>query len=288
MKKILSLAFAFITLTSLPSNSFAKVNIFACEPEWKALAEEIGRDKIEAISAVSAHQDPHFIRAKPSLISKMRQADLVFCSGAELEVGWLPVLLQKSGSSKVQQGEVGHFMASNYVNRLAVPERLDRSDGHIHAQGNPHVHLNPYNLIKIAKELSNRLSQIDADNSNFYLGNFSKFKSEWTEYIMEWEQKASRLKNLPVIVQHGSFLYFNDWLKIRQVADLEPKAGIAPTISHIESLLKIIKEDKTKAILLKPFDNKDGGKWLNEKTDIPIVILPYTVGGTINKLLEVI
>jgi zinc/manganese transport system substrate-binding protein len=300
MKKLLSLTLAILALASFPKESFAKLNIFACEPEWKSLAEEIGGKEIEVISATNPFEDPHFIRAKPSLIAKMRQADLVFCSGAELEVGWLPVLLQKSGSSNVQSGQVGYFMASNYIKLLDIPKELDRSHGHIHAEGNPHVHLNPHNLIIIAEELSKRLAKLDSQNSSLYIRNFEKFKSNWSGYIKSWEEKAVSLKNLPIIVQHGSYTYLNDWLGLNQVADLEPKAGIPPTISHLESLLNVVKDKKPKAILLKPFDRKDGAEWLNEKTDIPIVILPYTVGGNnnstnlktmfddiLNKLLEV-
>lgn len=300
MKKLLSIFFGSLAIAGLPYHAAAKINIFACEPEWKALAEEIGQEKVEVISATTAHQDPHFIRAKPSLIAKMRNADLVFCSGADLEVGWLPILLQKSGSASVQIGQDGYLMASDFVKRLGVPEKLDRSEGHIHPEGNPHVHTNPHNLIKIAEGLSKRLSKIDSANADFYADSFAKFKANWSGYIKEWEAKASILKNLPVIVQHGSFLYLNDWLGIKQVADLEPKPGVPPTISHLEDLLKTIKEKNPKAILLSPLNDNDGAEWVNERADVPIVILPYTVGGsdsannlkslfdeTINKLLEV-
>lgn len=300
MKKLLSFIFGSLAIAGLPALSEARVNIFACEPEWKALAEEIGQDKVDVVSATTAYQDPHFIRAKPSLIAKMRQADLVFCSGADLEVGWLPILLQKSGAASVQQGQLGHLMAADYIERLGIPEELDRSHGHIHPQGNPHIHLSPYNLIKVAAELSKRLAKIDPANAGFYSDNFTEFGFNWNGYIKRWESKASSLKDLPVIVQHGSFLYLNNWLGIKQVADLEPKPGIEPTISHLENLLKIIKREKPKAIIIKPYDSKDGAEWLNERTGIPILVLPYTVGGsdsaddlrslfdeTINKLLEV-
>ncbi len=300
MKKLFSIILGGLAIAGLPSHSFAKVNIFACEPEWKALAEEIGGDNIEAISATSALQDAHHLRAKPSLIAKMRQANLVFCSGSDLEVGWLPVLLQKSGSEPVQQGKTGYLMASDYVNRLGVPDRLDRSEGDIHPQGNPHIQTDPRNLVMVADELAKRLAEIDSTNSEIYQSNLAKFKSEWTGYIKYWQNEASHLKGLPVLVQHSSFKYLANWLDLNVLASLEPKPGVSPTVSHLESLLKLTKEQKPKAILLAPHESKEGAEWLSERTGIPVVILPFTVGGsndaetlktlfddTMNKLSEI-
>lgn len=280
MKNIISfMIFGGLMFFGLPSLSSAKVNIFACEPEWKSLADEIGGDKVEVISATNAFQDPHFIRAKPSLIAKMRRADLVFCSGADLEVGWLPVLLQKSGSQNVQDGQIGSLMASDFVRRKAIPEHLDRSEGHIHPKGNPHVHLNPDNIVSIALELRDRLSILDGDNAKYYAERYASFEDEWKFHLSNWDKYRSKLRGMKVIVQHGSFLYLNDWLGIEQIADLEPKPGVPPTISHLEKLLKISKEEDVSAVILSPYQDDGGAKWLQERAGIPVVTLPYTVGG---------
>jgi zinc/manganese transport system substrate-binding protein len=276
-----SLANIFI-LAGLPALSLAQVKIFACEPEWKALAKEIGGDLVDAESATSAFQDPHHIRAKPSLIAAMRRADLVFCSGAGLEVGWLPILLQKSGSSEVQPGSVGYLMAFEYVQVLEKPQILDRSLGDIHPEGNPHVHLNPNNLIKVASELTNRLSKIDPENSGSYSANLEKFKSKWNGLITKWQAESKQLENMSILVQHKSWSYLLNWLGINAVASLEPKPGIPPTISHLENILQVVKNNKPKAIILTPYESEDGAEWVNERTNIPVLVLPYTVGGNDN------
>src|SRR5690349_43501 len=136
----------------------AAVNVFACEPEWAALAKELGGDKVSAVSATTALQDPHQIQARPSLIARIRDADLLVCSGAELEIGWLPLLLTQSGNSRVQIGAPGYLEASQYVRKLEVPRVLDRSLGDIHAAGNPHIQTDPRNIAKVADVLAQRLA----------------------------------------------------------------------------------------------------------------------------------
>ncbi|PJF20502.1 MAG: zinc ABC transporter substrate-binding protein, partial [Phototrophicales bacterium] len=130
-------------LISHPAYANDKVNVFACEPEWAALASAIGGDKVKTFAATSARQDPHHVRAKPSLIAAMRRADLVVCSGAGLEIGWLPILLEKAGNTNTTPGSDGYLLAASYVPVLEKPTRLDRADGDVHPEGNPHVHLNP-------------------------------------------------------------------------------------------------------------------------------------------------
>jgi zinc/manganese transport system substrate-binding protein len=150
----------FLALASVPAS--AAVNVFACEPEWASLAQELGGDKVSVVSATTARQDPHHIEARPSLIARMRAADLVVCSGSELEIGWLPLLLTQSGNGRVQPGSPGYLEASRYVLRLEVPTALDRSMGDVHPGGNPHIQTDPRNIAKVAKVLAERLAQLDA------------------------------------------------------------------------------------------------------------------------------
>ena len=176
MKKYIITILAGV-LFVIPSLANAAVNIFACEPEWAALAREIGGEKVEVFSATSAQQDPHHIRARPSLIAAMRKADLVICSGGGLEEGWLPILLQRAGE-KLQKGGSGSLMATDYVKILEKPEVLDRSLGHLHAEGNPHLHLNPHNILSVASELNERLKIIDSANISTYQSSFNSFKNQ--------------------------------------------------------------------------------------------------------------
>ena len=280
MKRIL--IFLSLLLSGLfvlaPASSFAKVNVFACEPEWAALAEEIGGDKVEAFSATSAVQDPHYIRARPSLVSKARKADLLLCSGASLEIGWLPILLQKV-SSDLQPGSIGYLMAAEMVPVLGIPVKVDRSMGDVHPEGNPHVHLNPHNIMLVGKSLADRLAVIDAENASFYHDSYRDFSSRLRRAIPRWESEAAMLKGKPVVVHHKSFTYLLDWLGMKQVGTLEAKPGIPPTTSHLKNLLRQLKSSPADVIIRTPSDPDDGSEWLSEKTGTKAIVLPYTVGG---------
>jgi zinc/manganese transport system substrate-binding protein len=167
MIKSLKCALAFAAcLAAQPA--LAALNILACEPEWGALAKELGGDKANIYVATNALQDPHHIEARPSLIARARSADLVVCSGAELEVGWLPLLQTQSGNPKIQVGQPGLFEAANYVVKLEVPRLVDRSQGDVHPGGNPHIHLSPYNIEKVATALSERMAQLDGKEAAYY------------------------------------------------------------------------------------------------------------------------
>ena len=146
----------------------AELRVFACEPEWAALADEVGGDLIESYSATTALQDPHYIQARPSLIAKVRRADLVICSGAQLEIGWLPALLQKANNRKVMPGTDGYFEASNFVLRVDATATVDRAQGDIHPQGNPHIQTDPHNLAAVASAMARRLAKIDPKNTVTY------------------------------------------------------------------------------------------------------------------------
>ncbi|MFZ4762288.1 MAG: metal ABC transporter substrate-binding protein [Alphaproteobacteria bacterium] len=256
-----------------------KMNLFACEPEWAALAEKIGGDRLESFTATTARQDPHHIRAKPSLIAAMRRADLVLCSGASLEIGWLPILLEKSGNANMQPGGKGYIMAADYVPMLEKPIRLDRADGDVHPEGNPHIQMNPHNIALVAKELTKNLQAIDPKNTAYYQQRFDDFSHEWGNAIIKWEKDAESLKGMKLVVHHKSFSYLLDWLQIKELTSLESKPGIPPSSGHLESVLQKLKTDSAKLIIRTPYEPEDASKWLSTKTGIEAVVLPYTVGG---------
>lgn len=268
----------FSHMPAFAASDQEKVKVFACEPEWAALAQEIGGDKVEAFAATSAVQNPHYIRARPSLISKARKADLLLCSGASLEIGWLPILLKKA-SSDLQPGSVGYLMAAHLVTMLEVPVMVDRSMGDIHPEGNPHVHLNPYNLMTVGEALADRLSGIDPENASFYRDNYRDFSSRFRVAISRWESEAATLKGKPVVVHHQSLIYLIDWLGMKRVGTLEPKPGIPPTASHLKNLLRKLRSSPADVIIRTPYDPDDASEWLSEKTGTRAIVLPYTVGG---------
>src|SRR5258705_13602298 len=164
MKTALKLLLAALA-TALAWPATAALNVFTCEPEWAALAQELGGDKVSVFSAVTPLQDPHRLEARPSLISRMRNADLAICSGSELEIGWLPLLFTQGGNDRVQPGSPGYIEASQSVVKLEVPRFIDRSLGDIHPAGSPHVHLDPRNIPKVGQVVTDRLTQTDARNA---------------------------------------------------------------------------------------------------------------------------
>ena len=265
-------------LLAAPLTARAQLDVFACEPEWGALAEEIGGDKVKVFAATHARQDPHYIRARPSLIAKARRADLIFCSGGGLEIGWLPILLRRAGAG-VQPCAPGYLMAAEFVPVLEKPVRVDRSMGDVHPEGNPHVHLNPHNITLVAKELTKRLESIDAANAAFYRSRWKDFTARWQKNMIRWEHEAVALKGTRVVVHHLAFSYLLDWLGLEQVASLEPKPGIPPTTSHLEKLLKQLKANPAHVIIRTPYESDDASEWLSKKTATPALVLPYTIGG---------
>ena len=201
----------------------------------------------------------------------------MFCSGADLEVGWLPLLLQRGARSGVQPGATGHLIAADQVPVLEKPTVVDRSMGDVHPGGNPHVHLNPENILIIAGELGKRMMALDPDNAAYYRGRLSAFAADWRNRMVGWKQRAAKLAGMPVVVHHKSFSYLFDWMGLKEVATLEIKPGIPPTVSHLNSLLNTARSGNVKAILRSPYDPKDAADWLSSKTGIPQLELPYTV-----------
>ena len=279
MKHFLKLVMVVLG-TSLFCASARAANVFACEPEWGALAVEIGGDKVSMYSATTAMQDPHRIEARPSLIAKMRSADLVICSGSQLEIGWLPLLLSQSGNAKVQPGSPGYLEASSLVPRLEIPATVDRSMGDIHPGGNPHVHLDPRNIARVAPVLAERLARIDPPNAAAYQAGSKAFLARWQEAIARWEREGARLKGVPVVVYHKDMSYFIHWMGMTEAGSLEPKPGIPPSPSHLGELADKMKREPAKVIVYSAYNSAKPAEFLAGRTGIPAVMLPFTVGGT--------
>jgi len=254
------------------------LNIFACEPEWGSLLHELSPDKITIDVATNALQDVHVIEAKPSLIAKVRRADLVVCSGADLEIGWLPQLIRQAGNSKVASG-AGYFMAADQITTLEKVALLDRAAGDVHPQGNPHFQLDPYRVLAIAKALDARLVQLDAANAAVYQQKLADFTARWQTAIKAWEAKAAPLKGRKVVVHHGSWIYLTQWLGIEQIGALEPKPGVPPTSAHLATLIDVTKSQHTLAIIRAAYQDPKPADWLAERTGVPAITLAYTVGG---------
>jgi zinc/manganese transport system substrate-binding protein len=263
----------------LPLAAHATFNVFACEPEWGALAKQVGGDDVRVYSATTALQDPHRIEARPSLIAQMRRADLVVCTGAELEAGWLPVLLQNANNSAVQSGKLGYFEATRIVPLLEKPTRLDRAEGDVHAAGNPHIHTDPRNILRVGEALAARLAELDPAHAAAHHARGQAFAARWQAAIAGWESRAAPLKDLPVAVQHKSFSYLLAWLGLREVALLEPKPGVEPSVSHLARVATQLQATPARAVLRAAYQSPRPADWLAKRAGIPVLALPYTVGG---------
>ena len=266
-------------LAVVSSPATAEVRVLACEPEWAALAKAIGGGDLVVHSATHGRQDAHHVRARPSLIAKVRRADVLFCSGAELESGWLPVLMQRGARHQVQPGQPGHIMAADHVPVLDRPDTIDRSLGDIHPSGNPHVHLDPRNVEALASELSRRLERIDPENAQAYRSRLASFRTGWAEALEGWSERVGRLQGMKVIVYHEAWAYLLQWGGLTRVASLEALPGIPPSAAHLRDVLEQAREGGAEVILRAPYEQRDASSWLSERTGIPVVELPYTVGG---------
>lgn len=272
------LAIAALSLTA--NSAYATLNVLACTPEWAALTQELAGDKARISSAATAGQDPHRIEARPSLIARARNADLLVCTGAELEIGWLPLLQRESGNARIQPGQPGYFEAAQFVALIEKPRIIDRSMGDVHAAGNPHFYLDPRNIPRVADALTVRLAHIDAANAAHYAARNSDFQARWQSAIARWQTQAAPLKGLPVAVHHKNWSYLAGWLGLRQTVDLEPKPGIDPSVAHLSQVLARIKDEPVKMVLHANYQSPRASQWLSERTGAPAVELPFTVGGS--------
>jgi len=256
----------------------AALKVFTCEPEWAALAQELGGAQVTIASATTALQDPHHIEARPSLIARTRQADLLVCTGAGLEAGWLPQLLRTAGNARVQPGQPGNFEAASVVPLLEVQTRADRAEGDVHPQGNPHLHLDARNIARVAEQLAARLKQLDPANAAYYSARHADFAHRWRTALARWEREAAPLKGMPVIYHHRNWVYLAHWLGLKEINVLEPKPGLPPTAAHLSQLLTQLKTQPARAIVRSAYEDGRADAWLSKRARIPALALPYTVG----------
>ena len=278
MNRLLQILAVLIS-AALATPALAVLNVFASVPEWGALIEELGGDKVSVYTATNALQDPHHIEARPSLIARARTADLVVATGAELEVGWLPLVLQQSGNARVQPEKSGYFEAAQYVRMLDKPARLDRADGDVHPGGNPHIQTDARNIARVAASLAARLAELDPANAAVYQARHKAFLGRWTTAIAHWERQAAALRGVPILVQHKAFTYLEDWLGLKQVAALEPKPGVEPTTAHLSEVLAKLQQQPVKMVLRAAYQSDRASQWIAERARINAVVLPFTVGG---------
>lgn len=278
MKRLLvTLAAGAFALAAFPAAAALKV--FACESEWGALVSELGGDQVDVYTATTALQDVHKIQARPSLIAQYRKADLLVCTGAELEVGWLPALAQKGNNPKLNPGAPGYFEASRHVEMRDVPTSVDRSQGDVHPAGNPHIQTDPRNIALVAKPLAAKLAELDPAHAGDYARRYQDFATRWNGAIEKWAADAAPLRDVPVISGHKAWTYLYAWLGIREVATLEPKPGIPPSGAHLQALLELAKQQPVKMVVYAAYQDPKPLEWMTEHSGLPAAKLPFSPGG---------
>jgi zinc/manganese transport system substrate-binding protein len=268
----------FLSLMLLSVSARAELAVVTCESEWAALAAEIGGENVSAESATTPFQDVHYIQARPSLIAKVRRADLVICTGADLEVGWLPQLLRQAGNGDVQPGQPGFLAASEYVELLEKPASVDRAQGDIHPYGNPHIQLDPRNILLVAEALSARLQSLDAPNADFYRTRYENFAMRWRTALDKWTGQIAAVNGMQVVVHHRAWVYLSAWAGLQEVGALEAKPGLPPSAAHLAQLLQLVNTKNVRLIIRSAYKDEKASEWLSERTEIPHVVLPHTVG----------
>ncbi|GAB1394332.1 zinc ABC transporter substrate-binding protein [Rhodocyclaceae bacterium] len=268
--------FMLLAVLALPAQ--AALNIFSTVPEWAALAQEIGGNLVTATAATTALQDPHHIDARPSLIARARNAELLLATGAELESGWLPVVQRESGNLRIQPGQPGYFEAAVHVRMLDVPGRLDRADGDVHAGGNPHIQTDPRNFLTIGEALAARLALLDPANAVAYRSGYAAFAERWRAQIKRWEAQAAPLKGIAVVSQHKAWVYLYAWLDMREVATLEPKPGIEPSLAYLVQVREQAAASRPRMVIRAAYNAARPAEWFAREAKVPAVVLPFTVG----------
>jgi zinc/manganese transport system substrate-binding protein len=258
----------------------ATLKVFACEPEWDALARELGGDRVEVYAATTAQQDPHRVQARPSLIAQLRQAGLLVCTGADLEAGWLPVLLRQARNPAVQPGQPGHFLAADQVTLLEVPASIDRAEGDVHPQGNPHIQVDPRRIAAVAAALGRRLAEIDSAGAAVYAARTDGFLKRWQDATKQWERRAAPLRGRRYVVHHAEWVYLFDWLGLQTAGAIEPKPGLPPAAGHLAALKQQLAARRADGIVRSPLSDPKAAEWLATETGLPVIELPQTVGAT--------
>jgi len=279
MKSLYKTILGTMILIVMSGHANAVLRVETTTQDLAAIAKAIGGQHIEVHSLTLGTRDPHFAVAKPSMIRRVYRADLLLVIGAEMEIGWLPPLLQSARNNRVQPGNPGYLDLSQSVSLLnQIKGPVTRAMGDVHANGNPHYWLDPRNGIRMAKMIALQLEQLDPEHASSYQANFNTFEKALTVKITEWQDSLLFLKNTPVIAYHTSFVYLADAFGFNIVNEVEPKPGIAPTISSLSRLVSQIKKEQIELLIIEPYYQQRSARYLNEQTGIQIAIIPQSVG----------
>jgi len=271
--KTIFIALLIVNATSI----FADLKVITTYPYIADLTKKIGKDKVSVEALARGFRDPHYIVPKPSLIAKTRRADLVIINGGDLEIGWMPPVLNAARNADVQPGEIGFLDLSSHVKMIQVPDRVSRSQGDIHPLGNPHYNLSPDNIPILARVIKNKLCEMDNDNCSSFTANYNSFNTLWQKKILEWKETLKPLKGKKIVQYHRIFDYFMNFFGIKIVGELEPLPGIPPTSKHITKVIRKVKDRGVSIILQDVYHPKGPSTLVSKKTGVKVAVIPHDV-----------
>ncbi len=280
MKKI------FLLTVLLTIASFASLRVDATYATMGAVAQKIGGDLVNVQVLGSSKYDPHFIVPKPSLIAKLRRADLLIMNGGGLELGWLPPLLRAANNPAIRNGAKGLLDMSHFVPMRDVPKNVSRAFGDVHAQGNPHFSTDPHIVLVMAKTIKNRLIEIDPKHAVTYRNNYERFKTTWGAYLKNFDKKMRSCSNKKVVQYHELYNYFLDRYNIKVYGTIEPLPGIAPSSKHTVALINTMQKDGVKKILQDIYHEKKTAQFIASKAGAKVAIVPHELGAKGSKTLQ--
>ena len=267
-------------LSATPPAAKPVLNVVTSTTDLRDIAQSVGGARISAVNISEGYQDPHFVEAKPSFILKLRDADVFAFVGLDLEIGWMPLLVQGARNPKIMQGGSGYLDVSRVIPVIDVPSgNVDRGQGDVHPLGNPHYWLDPENGRRIARLFQQRFTQLDPAGAATYAQNEKAFEAKVNATERSWADERAAMKGKPIVAWHTSWRYFAEYAGVNIVGFMEPKPGVPPSPSHLASLILTMKRTGAKVIVMEPFYDRKMADFVASKTGAQVLILPPSVGG---------
>lgn len=260
------------------STAPAQIRVVATTPDLASLAREIGGNAVSVVALAKPTEDPHFVDAKPSHIVTLNRADVLIEGGAELELGWLPPLLESSRNAKIGAGAPGRVVASSGIRMLEIPTSFDRSKGDVHSLGNPHFLMDPANVKIVARNMAARFSKVDPKAATTYAANLARFNSRIDARAAEWQRTLAPFRGAKIVTYHKDFVYFANRFGLTIVDELEPKPGIAPSPAHLARVIGDMKSQNVKVVLLQPYQNRRTAETVARRTGAAVLEMPQQPG----------
>jgi len=267
-----------LMLYCLSVSGFGKIKVVTSYGYIADITRRIGGDNVSVIALAAGGMDPHFITPKPSFIAKLRNADLLIINGGQLEIGWLPPVIQQANNPVINPGRAGFLSLMELVKPLDVHNEVSRAQGDVHPDGNPHIQLDPFHIPVFAKAIMERLCKLAPGKCEIFRENYTAFEKRWLEKIILWEQKLSPLKGRKVVEYHKLYDYFLQRYQIEAAGTLEPLPGIPPTSRHIAGIIDLIKKQNIALIIQDVYHSSRTARFIAGKTGIKVVIIPHDIG----------